>query len=737
MTGAPQSVCTFCGKSAERLDERGHCPTCAGRWVQANAASVEEAAQLFTGPIEPDPLLGQVIGGCRLVSKVGSGGMGAVYRAEQLSLGRAVAVKIIHPDCAANPRFAARLHSEARAIAVLNHPHILQVYDVGAAEGLHYILMEFVEGPSLGDLIFQGLFQEPERCRDLLRQTLLGLGHAHTRGVIHRDLKPDNILLAAGSFVKLADFGLAKVLDAQQQLTATGMVIGTPQYMSPEAAAGRPLDPRSDLYSLGATFYHALTGTPPFTAETPMGVLYRHIHDPLVSLVQVNPAVDPGLAEVVETMLAKDPDQRFAGCEEALRSLDASRGRSPAPLPEASPTQTLVTPTPAALRAPEPVGLTSQIRLIATRPSLSPIAAVALLIAVGLLAAQLGRGLRTPARAPTPARSPAAAASEAALQPDPPATATQEASASSGVTIPPLPEAALQEAPSPVGPPPEAALDPLPIEAGTPEPDAEASPAGTPAPWLEGAAEPSHSTELSPAAFGLTPEPQALPSPFSPEAAELLSALAEASDPEAAAGLAKRVEALAAAAPPEEAARLLQRLAYLRFLKARARARTLLEGGEPEAAAAVLEAFEKDNPKSRWNEELQGLFAALRQSVAEAELRQRAEKLLDLVVRREWKQLAEFFPARRCKFPDDPNEKRVVRAVLKALGLPEGVWVEGYRIEEMRVDAERAQGWLRASLDLAGEEAPRAVQVVWQRTCQRWRLNAEPLYRGRILGIDF
>jgi serine/threonine-protein kinase len=264
------------------------------------------------------------LGGCRLLSRIGGGGMGVVYRAEQLSLGRAVAVKLVRPASAGDEEFISRLRSEARLIATLNHQHVVQVHDIGHEAGFHYIVMELVDGPSLRGLMQRGLDPEPERSRGWLRECLLGLAHAHGKGIIHRDLKPDNILIGPGDQVKLADFGLAKALDTDQRLTATGLVLGTPLYMSPEAARGEALDARSDLYSLGATFYHLMAGVPPFRAETPVGILYRQIHDPLPPLLRLNPAADPELAGVIERLLAKSREARFASCQEALVAIGGS-----------------------------------------------------------------------------------------------------------------------------------------------------------------------------------------------------------------------------------------------------------------------------------------------------------------------------------------------------------------------------------------------------------------------------
>jgi serine/threonine protein kinase len=331
-----ESRCTQCGRSVAGLDEHDRCAECGTPAIKALEPPSDHsptASLVYQVPPIPPPkrrgddaLLGRELGGCRLISRIGGGGMGVVYRAEQLSLGRIVAVKLVRFANAAEQEFIARLQSEARVIAALDHPNILQVHDIGAQDGLHYIVMEYVDGPSLRAVMSGGLQRDPARCRSLLVQCLQGLGHAHSKDIIHRDLKPDNILVASGDRVKLADFGLAKALSSDQKLTSTGAVMGTPLYMSPEAARGERLDARSDLYSLGATFYHVLAGTPPFPGETPMGILYRQIHDPLLPLLSVNPMADPVSVPVVERLLAKSKSDRFQSCGEALAALDVVPG---------------------------------------------------------------------------------------------------------------------------------------------------------------------------------------------------------------------------------------------------------------------------------------------------------------------------------------------------------------------------------------------------------------------------
>ena len=336
-----EGTCGVCGGGAKALDQNGICPDCRNGHparVFQTAARVQPLSTLFLSPDSsgeapssppksiPDPLVNKVLGGCRLEYRIGGGGMGVVYRARQLSLDRLVAVKVIHPIHSGEQNSLQRFHHEARIIASLKHPNILQIFDIGQEEGHHYILMEFVEGPNLSRLIERNLHRDLPQCLEILAQILEGLGYAHRQRIIHRDLKPDNILLEHGTQVKLADFGLAKALASNLQLTFTGQVMGTPHYMSPEAALGEPVDQRADIYSLGATFYQVLTNTFAYTGSTPLKILYSHMHSPLKPLRELNPDVPDALAAIVERMMARERDERYGSCEEIeadLRELAA------------------------------------------------------------------------------------------------------------------------------------------------------------------------------------------------------------------------------------------------------------------------------------------------------------------------------------------------------------------------------------------------------------------------------
>jgi beta-lactam-binding protein with PASTA domain len=213
-----------------------------------------------------------------MVEQIAAGGMGEVFRAHDAVLAREVAIKVLHRSLAGDPAFVDRFRREARAAAGLAHPHIVNVYDWGAVDGVYYMVMEYVRGPSVRHLLNEQGRMEPAQASEILRQSLLALGHAHHRGFVHRDIKPENLLVTQDGVVKVADFGLARAY-ADGRVTQAGAVTGTVQYLAPEQIRGEPADPRSDLYSLGIVAYELLTGKLPFTGETAMAVAYKHLSD--------------------------------------------------------------------------------------------------------------------------------------------------------------------------------------------------------------------------------------------------------------------------------------------------------------------------------------------------------------------------------------------------------------------------------------------------------------------------
>jgi serine/threonine-protein kinase len=213
-----------------------------------------------------------------MVERIAAGGMGEVFRAQDAVLAREVAIKVLHRSLAGDPAFVDRFRREARAAAGLAHPNIVNVYDWGAVDGVYYMVMEYVRGPSVRHLLNEQGRMEPAQASEILRQSLLALGHAHHEGFVHRDIKPENLLVTQDGVVKVADFGLARAY-ADGRVTQAGAVTGTVQYLAPEQIRGEPADPRSDLYSLGIVAYELLTGKLPFTGETAMAVAYKHLSD--------------------------------------------------------------------------------------------------------------------------------------------------------------------------------------------------------------------------------------------------------------------------------------------------------------------------------------------------------------------------------------------------------------------------------------------------------------------------
>ncbi|MCX7805282.1 MAG: protein kinase [Planctomycetota bacterium] len=268
-----------------------------------------------------DPLIGKTLGGCEILSVIGQGGMGVIYRARQKSLDRIVAMKVLSPRLASDEAFVARFQREARAIARISHPNILAVYDVGEQDGIHFIVMELIDGCSLAELQAQRKILPAPEAAEYIRQAALGLAAAQEAGIIHRDIKPENLLITRNKIVKVSDFGLAKEADGSQ--TSTEAVMGTPAFMSPEQCDGKRVDGRSDIYSLGGTFYKLITGRLPFEAETAMSMMYRHKHEPLVPPIEVVPSVPQAISDLIVRMMAKKREHRPQTMEEVAQALEA------------------------------------------------------------------------------------------------------------------------------------------------------------------------------------------------------------------------------------------------------------------------------------------------------------------------------------------------------------------------------------------------------------------------------
>jgi serine/threonine-protein kinase len=274
----------------------------------------------------------QHIPGYRIIKKLGSGAMATVYLAKQVSLDRLVAIKLLPRRFSSDAKFIERFYREGRAAARFNDQHIVAAYDVGQAGDQHYFVMEFVDGETLHDRIVRsGRIAEADAIA-LVRQVASALKHAHAQGFIHRDIKPKNIMLSSGGLVKLADLGLARAVSDREAAEAeAGKAYGTPYYISPEQIRGRvDIGPAADVYGLGATFYHMVTGRVPFSGKTPNEVMNRHLKAELTPPDHLNPQLSPGAAQVIEMMLAKDPAERYGNAGQLLEDLDEiARGEPP------------------------------------------------------------------------------------------------------------------------------------------------------------------------------------------------------------------------------------------------------------------------------------------------------------------------------------------------------------------------------------------------------------------------
>jgi tRNA A-37 threonylcarbamoyl transferase component Bud32 len=271
-----------------------------------------------------DELVGKKLKDFYVLRRLGRGAMAEVYLAQQLSLGRQVALKVLNTDLARDPNYVRRFHHEARAAAALVHAGIVQIYEVGQQDGIHYIAQEYVAGRNLGEVIRSRGAVDSRLALDILRQVTAALSKAAAEGIVHRDIKPENIMLSRTGEVKVADFGLARVQgDGAANLTQVGITMGTPLYMSPEQIEGRELDSRSDIYSLGVTAYHMLAGEPPFAGDSPLSVAVLHLNQPPVPLAERRPDLPSRLTTIVDRMLAKKPAERFADPATLLAELNA------------------------------------------------------------------------------------------------------------------------------------------------------------------------------------------------------------------------------------------------------------------------------------------------------------------------------------------------------------------------------------------------------------------------------
>jgi len=278
------------------------------------------------------------IPGYQLISKLGKGAMATVYKSRQNSLDRIVAVKVLPKKLSENPEFVDRFYKEGKAAARLAHNNIVQAIDVGSTpDGFHYFVMEYVEGMTLYDImqpppVGEGRTFSEAEALDITIQMADALAHAHLRNLIHRDVKPKNILLTKEGVAKLTDLGLARAMDDKEAAESeAGKAYGTPYYISPEQIRGDvDIDFRADIYSLGATMYHLVTGKPPFDGETPSAVMHKHLKQPLTPADHVNTALSAGVGEIIDVAMSKIRDERYQSTEDLLEDLQAvARGEPP------------------------------------------------------------------------------------------------------------------------------------------------------------------------------------------------------------------------------------------------------------------------------------------------------------------------------------------------------------------------------------------------------------------------
>ena len=313
-------------------------------------------------------MIGTRLGPYQIEAEIGRGGMGYVYRAVQPSLGRTVAVKTLLPQLVADEEFIERFLREARATAKLSHPGIVTIHDVGEQDGIYYFAMEYLPGRTLEQIVRREGRLSPEAAVNYVGQIAAALGHAHSLGILHRDVKPSNVLVDQNDRAVLTDFGIAWAV-SDSRLTRTGIAVGSPEYMSPEQVEGGRHDQRSDLYALGVLFYQLLVGETPYHGETPMSVAFQHVNGPVRSPAQANPAVPVFIDAIVRKLLAKDPKRRYACAGDLLEAL----GVQPAP-------------APAAPRTTSPNALTAAVAVAAERaPLVGIVAGLLVVLGAGLI----------------------------------------------------------------------------------------------------------------------------------------------------------------------------------------------------------------------------------------------------------------------------------------------------------------------------------------------------------------
>jgi streptogramin lyase/predicted Ser/Thr protein kinase len=284
-----------------------------------------------------DTRIGTTMGGYRIERLVGRGGMGRVYLAEDIRLGRKVALKLLDPELAEDERFRDRFVRESRLAASLDHPNVVPIYEAGEHDGVLFIAMRFVEGTDLARVIEDEGPLAPQRAASIVTQVAAALDAAHERGLVHRDVKPGNILVGRGDHTYLTDFGLIKRRDGETGLTRTGQFMGSVDYAAPEQIRGEAVGPGADVYSLGCVLFECFTGEPPYPLEAELAVLYAHLNDPPPSAAARRPGLPPALDPVVAKAMAKSPDDRYQSAGALAEAVRDVLGREPEARPRAKP----------------------------------------------------------------------------------------------------------------------------------------------------------------------------------------------------------------------------------------------------------------------------------------------------------------------------------------------------------------------------------------------------------------
>src|SRR5262245_40085799 len=288
-----------------------------------------------------DDLIGITVGHCLIEELLGQGGMARVYLGRQEHLDRNVAVKILPPYYAADEDFVERFKLEARAMARLTHPNIVIIHDAGEDNGRLFIIMEYVRGGTLKQRMAAGL--QMHEIQRVIREVASALSYAHSMGIVHRDVKPVNVLMDQSARSVLSDFGIAKVLETSAALTHAGAGVGTPEYMSPEQCRGGAVDARADIYALGVMLYEMLTGRPPFVADNYTALAHSHIYEMVPPPSRINPRISPAVQSVVLKALEKSPADRFQKATEMATALDQAVA---AQIPVAAPVKRTAPPAP-------------------------------------------------------------------------------------------------------------------------------------------------------------------------------------------------------------------------------------------------------------------------------------------------------------------------------------------------------------------------------------------------------